>query len=255
MENSCIIFDFDCTITSRHLYYFLNDSAKFIEIYKGIDSEKLHITASYINSLQWQNGIALDYATLANTVLDIDKNDAEYFCEIIFGGDERLELLKNFFKTCQEKNIEMHISSRGNLRNIILALKISGLLKYFNSIHCTIDKKIYYRDGKTENFNFSKDTLIFEMLKNSYDILFYIDDTNTEHERLKKYLDILDENPEYDFYAYRAQDKYKYYLFINGIVQNTGGGIAEKQIEIFLRIFSDITRAREHKKLTNNQIM
>lgn len=233
-SNTCIVFDFDCTLTNEHLYYLLHDTDNFIKMYNIRDKTEIYDMANTIKSIY----------SVDNTKIDCDiilpKSITKKFIDTIFGGSSRIKILDKFLKKCIKQNIDLYISSRGYLRDIITSLKITNLLKYFKSIHSTLDKTIYQIDNqiKTIDYNSGKEFFILNIL-NHYTNVLYIDDTLTEHERLKNIFVLKNSGTGYELYSTLIDNVTKYYAFINTLTKN-GSGIATTEIDIIKMLINKL---------------
>mmetsp|Transcript_15710 Transcript_15710/g.47865 ORF Transcript_15710/g.47865 Transcript_15710/m.47865 type:complete len:181 (-) Transcript_15710:2436-2978(-) len=89
------VFDFDCTITSVHLYHTLNTEE---------GREQLEA-------------------------------DADTFYTMIFGGEERINWLRNFLNGMKENGAELRIMSFGSESEIRHALEHFGIDGVFSAVH------------------------------------------------------------------------------------------------------------------------
>ncbi len=240
-KKSCIIFDFDCTITQKHLYYLLNESKVFMSMYNVPEENhnEVYELASKIN-----NG---------NTLTD---NQTTQFINLIFGGTERLAMLKNFLSKCLNNGLDLYISSRGFLSDITQSLLIVGLLNYFCCIHSTLDKAIYYPYfNKKIKFDHGKDIFIMNLMDGAfmgqYDNLFYIDDTHTEHKKLCTIFNVINKENDIDIATIVSNGVIKYYTFIGSIIKDVGGGISNTDIKLFESAYKTIT-SKEFNQIINN---
>lgn len=236
LDKTCIVFDFDCTVTYRHMYFFLNDVDNFNKMYEvpGMNKDQIRALSNAIRSIYIKNKKFVSHDKLIQDKLSLPSDSIlNKFIDIIFGGFERVDILNKFLKRYHENGIDLHISSRGHLREIILALRITGLFDYFTTIHSTLDKLIYQKNGsRIVQYDQAKDKLIMYMLKHQYDNVFYIDDTHLEHERLKSDLANYCSCTGYEQCALLVDIDIKNYIFINTLTKN-GSGIGGLEISLF----------------------
>lgn len=92
------IYDFDKTITSNPLYYNNDESTvkQHINIHQSFITKELHIT---------------------------------------FGGDERIELLRKYFRLLKTKGVELYIVSFNKSSLIKKSLDLLGISQYFTNIY------------------------------------------------------------------------------------------------------------------------
>jgi hypothetical protein len=96
---NAFVFDFDCTITSKHFFYFTHDYETFKKMYP--------------------------YVSYPTNETDTNETD---MINMIMGGEERIRLIKNMINTLVSKNCEVHIASRGVKKDIIEFLKKIGII-------------------------------------------------------------------------------------------------------------------------------
>lgn len=198
MYKNCIVFDFDCTITKRHFYHFLNSPRRFLRLYKHLDKDQV---------IKLRRSIKPYFE---GTSSRIQEGDLSLFIDIIFGGFGRYKLLRHFFKRLVKLGIELNISSKGEYDEIINCLSLLDLKKYFtflNSygttglINQNCDK--FPTKGKIDFFK----SFIF----GNYEKIIYIDDDHNEHQAMKN-----------------AHD----YIFIGTLDKEIGGGISLTEIKL-----------------------
>ena len=101
MLKSAVIFDFDCTLTTEHMYYF------------------------YANGRD--GNAALSRVPLREVV---SSGNTLEFIRFFFGGEERLRLLKRMLSELAKTSI-IYVSTMGIVEDVKIALDITGLTKYF----------------------------------------------------------------------------------------------------------------------------
>jgi len=152
-----IVFDFDCTLTSIHYYYF-RKGLLIDPVTKGYD-----IDPSDLRFLE----------TLKILKLQLEAGETGLFAkqaiiDHIFGGAQRFESLCQFLQRLSVQN-DLRIASRGNPEQILELLDIIKLRRYFP-------------DNKVTGSETSKVTLIQFLLQHSN--VLYVDDDREEHERI-----------------------------------------------------------------------
>lgn len=147
-----VVFDFDCTLSSRHLYH------------------TMHSGDIYLEHLQTQQSAAWD--TRSTRVLDqISKSEHQYdqgddgayghmpgllmdahdFTAYIFGGQNRINQLRECIKTLSTMGAVLHISTKGIVSDVIDVLRNIHLLQYFqfiDGLDDTYESKLLYHVGK-----------------------------------------------------------------------------------------------------------
>ena len=116
-----VIFDFDCTITFSHWYWFLNNTHKFAKNAQWCGSSNISdiiALSKQVNS----NLNSLDH------LLDIQRKE---LMTLIFGGINRLLEIFDFLDYLSEYGCHLYISSRGNCSQIIPLINQVGLDQYF----------------------------------------------------------------------------------------------------------------------------
>ncbi len=224
--SASFIFDFDCTLTVRHLYYFLNNLSIFKELYSkllndidinDVNIEQLHAFAKYHLKLDTVSS-SLDLTT-----------GKELFIKIIFGSQDRIEILRKMFTDIGKDNL--YIASRGIKEQIIKTLDfvgLDGLIKSENITGGNINKTIILKE---------------HIIKEN---VFYADDDNEEHNNfvqefsdnlmISHYNDLI-----YTYTYIPAGTKYKFY---KNLVKNIGGGIPNDVLPtLATSIFPVLTQA------------
>jgi hypothetical protein len=213
------IFDFDCTLTVRHLFYFLNNLAEFKKLY-STELTSISISEDVINNIYIFARYHLKLDDTSSTINEVEGK--ELFIKIIFGSQERIEILKNMFTDIGTDNL--YIASRGIKDQIIKTLDFVGLGGLIKSENIT--------GGGTEKTKILNDHIVKENV-------FYVDDDNTEHldfvRVLGTNLRLTRENTSINTYTHiPTNTTYKFY---KNLVKNTGGGIKN---EILTRLATDI---------------
>lgn len=207
------VFDFDCTISSRHTYFFLN----VFHIY----------TTQFRPPPQSEEDV--DFLSHLHRVADKLKhtralNDAEksVFIEELFDGPERLEVLRSFFESLKARQYHLIIASRGNREQIMHCLRTIGFDDLFEK------ENIY--DNAT-----NKTTLILELLQQKHANVFYIDDTHDEHRLLLEHHQQLmkmdDENISSKHFESFKTDNGLSYIFCRSL-PNNGSGMTTDLMDI-----------------------
>ena len=141
----CLVLDFDCTITSFHLYRLLYE-------YKA-----------YIRTLQAE--VQLNLQRLVEQMRHGEQMIDKTAIETLFGGSDRLTMIKEFIKSVGLMDVDIFISSRGNFPDIYHVLKCAEIDQYITNIN-----------ARGARNNQSKSFFISETLQSHYDCIFYVDD-------------------------------------------------------------------------------
>jgi len=223
MYGKCIVFDFDCTLTTRHWYYFLNDLNKFLEMYKNDPVIK---------------GYQKDQLTMfRENILNNNTFDIAILINLFFGGYERIGKLTNLFSALKRYNYDMYISSRGISSQVSNALYKSGLYNYFTMIHTVLDGNLLFiQTGVTEKYLAPKNQFIYNKLFMEYNYrkLIYLDDTNDENLQLLYMLQgVKQSTNEYEYVMFSDRE----YYYVNGMMKD-GSGIMDREIGIIYNIMN-----------------
>jgi len=163
LEKHLVVFDFDCTLTTKHYYHYIND-------YKYFRTKE-----------QWKSEV-LEFRRdeLIHTLNTraINEEHKNILINEFFGGEERFNLLVSGINKLRQQGCTIIIASRGKkseIENLLYCIEQSNL---FN--------KIFDRE-------MDKTKLILTNITNGdYKAIYYMDDDSREHEKL---LDIILETP------------------------------------------------------------
>ena len=213
-----VIFDFDCTITSRHWYYFMREpksAARNPDLTYHTYMQKL-----YNDCLQITN----------NRQDDRNYSDNELKDELIknfFGCSERYEKLVQMLHYIQSNNNEIVILSNGYSNDIHFLLRYIGIDMYFNHV-------IGIRDQNIEGYT-KVNYLIYyhKQLENTANYVFYVDDDPSEHSIYMTHLREYNNNPRIDIehktFVLFFNDRCRY-IFYNGL-KHEGTGMSINDME------------------------
>ena len=185
MSSSCFIFDFDCTLTISHWYYFLENFNHWKQNYENID-ENMENISNIISKFKYQNfKFELCKYILKNKFPNFLILLRKYF----LGDIQRNENLKTFFDLIDKSSYDIFIVSRGYKYDIEL------FLYFFKFRHI---KKVYAR--KLNNKYIQKNIYFKNLVLKGYNIIKYIDDDHSDHLEFKKLIKINKYNIDYVFY-------------------------------------------------------
>ena len=220
-----VVFDFDCTLTTKHLFYFMHprvgnhEDLKLSDQTMDIIQSDVELFKNHIMGKGIKNN---DY-----TLSDIEKS---VLINEFFGGEERLSLLKKKLKELKKNGCDIIIASYGFKKEIIRLLMHVGLNDMFDEIYGHKELK-----GPKRN-------LLNDKIK-LYKHLYYLDDDNAEHLEFIKNPDIkpLGEDP-YNFYlTYGYNSTNVKYNFVKSLEKN-GKGLSEYDLgKLSTSIESSIT--------------
>jgi hypothetical protein len=191
MERNAIYFDFDCTLTSINVYYYLYQKETYLE---NKDWLKEHL--KYLEN-------------------NISNNQDKY---LVFGGEQRIKELKEFFDFLKNNNYDIYISSRAFIEDIIYYLKLVNLNSYIVEYNAVSKQPgLEYAISKQTNMPLNiiinsndENKLCYIMPKNhyirnniikhKYKNVIYVDDTDDEYrDFMKESQDILKTTKFYFF--------------------------------------------------------
>jgi hypothetical protein len=202
---NCIVFDFDCTLTRKHAYYYYNDPKKFSEIYSE------------------------DPPNLTN---NIDQT-LDYFF-----GISRLQNLRNFLEKISAV-AHIYVASRGYYNNIKYLLDISHLDQYFKFIHCINSR--YYKNKKTSN----KKEFIKLLLEEYQNVYYLDDDQEEHQRLVQQHnWNLIKDTLEYFCYLV-PPNNHHYYFFKKIIKNGYGIGIPELDLlgKLILSNYDNLNRS------------
>ena len=184
MKN-CLIFDFDCTLTYTHWFYFVNDFNYWLQNFGfknfKIDEKEIYILkncSKFFLECRKKNPI---YNTIIN-----EKNFKKYkkcVLKYIFGGKKRLDMIIKLFKTINDKNYDIYVISYSYMYDIYLMFHIFDIGKIKKVI-----AKSRYSEMET------KDYYLKEIYFSGVKKIIYVDDSEHDYDNFIKNLDEKDKN-------------------------------------------------------------
>lgn len=200
-EKKCIVFDFDCTLTYTHYYYYINDLEKY--------------------KTDWFTKLDKEYTKNINDIIlkDMQNNFnwnkyKDNLTNILFGGEERLDNIINFLTLLKENGYDIYISSRGICNDIYKVLEFYDIKKYVQEVNANDNTNVCPQMHKA---------MYIMHLKKKYGVIYYVDDDESDN------YSILKNNIHADI-------TYKYFGKNIGLIKN-GNGLTETMIK---QISSDI---------------
>lgn len=177
-SNKCIVFDFDCTLTYNHYYYLTSNNGLYkTDDYKlddkTIDKELLKSLFMQVKYMDDNQISSLKEKWIKNNQIIIN---------IVMGGNERLDMIRNFFEWLKNHNVDIFISSKGMCNDIVFVLYHMDLMSYIKEINAYQDV-VYFKDSSS-CIVCPKSKYLSKLLK-SYDTVFYVDDDPDEHNKIK----------------------------------------------------------------------
>lgn len=170
-----VVLDFDCTLTYAHTYYFFTHLDQFIEYDNGIwtqgyTKKQLKDLANFLDDK------FLDIDTFRAD--EVDEKNKDMFIDIIFGGKDRLQKIKEFL-TDLSKYAKLYISSNQYYYTIVGSLILGGLDKFFLEPEIEEEEEKIYRVNANESIYNQDDKALFIYKlhdKNPTANIHYIDD-------------------------------------------------------------------------------
>ena len=199
-EMNSFIFDFDCTLTYTHFYYFTHDLNTYCKKFKiRLDNEIKILQKDIINYLKENIYIPL--------------NSLVYFTELIFGGTERLRLIKKFLNKLNLKNV--YIASRGNKNDICKCIDLLGIKIPHDNI-------------------FGNETPKVNVINNLINVgnVFYVDDDRQEH---MEFIKDFETNSRLPFTSCIKNNNH--YVFMNSLMKE-GSGLTLEQMNSILNFYN-----------------
>jgi phosphoglycolate phosphatase-like HAD superfamily hydrolase len=155
-QKKAIVFDFDCTLTSVHLYFLRNSKEDFVKTPEWLD-------------LCDENSIDLISKILDDKtpMVDLDDEKKEKLVNVIFGGEERLRMLRDFLELLKKNEFDIYISSNNSHQQIVEVLNLFNLTEFFVDINANGNNPL---GGDKSDF--------MTHLKNKlgYNVIYYVDD-------------------------------------------------------------------------------
>jgi len=200
-KKDIIVFDFDCTLTYAHTYYFFTDINQFTEYDNGI------WTQGYDKKTLQELSKSLDDKFLENDIDNFDPNtlsrkDKDIFIDVIYGGQKRLNDLRIFLNNLSEY-ATLYIASNQYYYSIVGSLMIGGLDEFFlDSIEKMEygDSKIYRINARESSYNENDKYGFIDQLHDKHPnaIIHYIDDDSKDN---KEFIELNSGiNPDYYIY-------------------------------------------------------
>lgn len=261
---SIFIFDFDCTLTYSHWFYFIRDfngwKSKFLEelpYYYGCpeDAEEkrnntLQILSQKISQFITTNNNLNKEQYISKAKSFLSKEELQLLLHYIMGGKARLLMICSLIETLIKNGYEIAIASRGFYNDILFLLAIldsTNNIKMINANHdCTYDANQILRNSKY----ISKEAFIKSLLDSGYKKVRYIDDDPTEHKNLLHEV----ENKDYKYYG--PQTEIKNTKNSQGISFRTNGkGLRQIDIDAILKDngITDVYKCTKTKFIPNNK--
>jgi len=197
MNDKCIVFDFDCTLTYRHYHYFMINQSAFLKKW-SLGNEYIDYYKK-INNIQYDEDIVNKFLIylkeLPNKIIqnNLTENDKQILITIIFGSHKRLHVIKSMLRVLKKNNYDIYLSSRGYCDNLIKMLMLCNLYKYFKRISC-----VGCNDSTYNNIDIMGKVPFFEKyIIGKYNKIIYIDDNSDEHNEMINHKKLNDFSYEY----------------------------------------------------------
>lgn len=161
---SCIIFDFDCTITYSHVYWLVHN----FNYYMTKWGQYLPVSQTDLLTIQSIITNRTPFDTLS-------ENIKSNICLITYGGEQRLSHIKHMLEYFREKGYYIYISSNNKCSFINYLLQNFDLKKYFLFVH-SIKNMLSFQNKKLFILDIQK--------TNQFNNVYYVDDTDAESDIL-----------------------------------------------------------------------
>jgi len=136
-SNSCaLFFDFDCTLSANHLYGTVRRWRMWMPRFDKAFPTGLEVFSKC--------GDPSDSRWIEELLSN------QEFVRYIFGGIERIQMIKCALRKCQSAGAEIFISTFGTCLEVILALRSVGLLKFFSRIQAA--NGLWEAGGKIQTY-------------------------------------------------------------------------------------------------------
>lgn len=175
-----IVFDFDCTLTNKHWWkgIYLNQFSNDSNLMETLNDDELFIVSN-VDKFGPNNPIhkSKQFKNIPNLL------------KYLWGGNERLKMIKTLITDLHYNNVRIHISTNGCLYEVMALLDMSDIdLNMFMYIHGYNDErnaKIMYDTHYKECLKFATFTKIefIEYVNENYkpNEYVYIDDDSKEY--------------------------------------------------------------------------
>ena len=198
------IFDFDCTLTHYHFFWFIHDPEKFRVEYPSV---------SFNNNLQ------IEIYKYIKQIPNIDgkitypsKNSIDKLILTLFHSEDRIKAINSMFKRMHNQGHEVYIASRGIKTDIIRLMDLVGIIFPFNIENitgCTLHKVRRLEE---------------QLQLNS---VIYFDDNSDEHE---EFISLMNYDKNFSFNNktenYKSYNHYKNsYYYYTKLIKDKAGGI------------------------------
>ena len=215
--NTVYVFDFDCTITFRHFFAFLNN----LDVFKGMYS-KSHVIDNEEVDLIYNTVYGYFKNTEQTKIADDIVNK---FINLIFGSKDRLDNIKYLINTLQSTRQCVYIASKGIRDEIIKCIELVGI-----NIALT---NITGRDDRNK-------VDVLQLLYSNNNV-FYVDDDDDQHQLFAQNINA----------PYRVKDLYVHkkntYVFMP--LFKNGYGLVNHNMITILQLNLNTISESDHIKL------
>lgn len=231
----CFVFDNDATLTKTNMFYFISEFNTF----RQNNTSLINRYGNSIIELQEKINNKIWNKKRLEVIEDfLSTSEINMFVDIIFGGYERVNKMKEYFEYLVKNNVDIHISSRGYYGHIKWALKLVGLFKYVKHVNSasgnlimdglqktyfsqnhsclnniTLDddhkniviKDMSFTDPSTKmtvivsDYDYQKHMFFQEYIFGKYSNVYYVDDVTTYHNIISDNIPLNDS--KYDKYT------------------------------------------------------
>jgi hypothetical protein len=190
LSKTLLVFDFDCTLTTKHFYRYMDDLVYFNKTW-GINTNGT-VSALMTNSDRIKEMIM---------TMKPSPQDKELLINEFFGGQERYAALYNGLTNLKSRGCKIIIASLGIKVQIDALLNCVDMQNLFDEVYGAPLHKEELIAQKINTMQFTN--------------VFYADDDNTQHIQLLKNFKINSEPIDFPLFNQWMLDNVKYYHFKN----------------------------------------
>jgi hypothetical protein len=243
-----VVFDFDCTLTSRHFARSLNSQKYLLETLQNNlknevvpDEDPVLVPNKNYYKLNKNIREVCEVIVTLLTPLTYANQRAPYqnliknrIINLFFGGQVRFQKLTDLLTVLQENSVILHIASRGNRKALLSILRFIGWTVFFpeERVNAKYDVSHPY-----ENKN-----LYIKNILDQSNTVYYFDDDSEEHKELITNY-VLDDPPTDDlFNTFKSRANVIIpYFFFKGLGKELTG-ISIEQANQLIPYFQNIFR-------------
>ena len=263
IKNTCIVFDFDCTLTEKHVWYLYNfyptnpdgttnkhgnGLTKYRDFYENKNTSDDYMREKYdiyVNALR---------KSVDNNDNQSLNNIRNQFIEFIMGTQQRIKNIKTMLDE-QSKTADLCISSMNYNRNVSKILELLGWKDDFKHIHTMAGESQIYTNDKLpliEDMK-NKPEFINWLVNRGYKNVVYIDDDKGPNDTIcDGQKCIKKQNNNTCCYDYRQYNVLTRYFYISTLKKDTNG-IQTDQLNCIKHIMDNINKNTDFSKAEFDQ--